>query len=75
MQTWPSGKYETYAEVDGVKYEIVNLGECGVFGEPTFQACTFQKVMRPSMERRVLGTFNSRAEAEQKLLSEMPKKK
>lgn len=57
--TW---SYETYAERDGVKYEIVKAGT-NMWGEQLYLACTLQEVMRPSLERSTLGTFTSRAEA------------
>lgn len=62
--------YETYADVSGVKYEVV---ECGfdMFGKRIFQACTFQRVMRPTMERRTLGTFTSRADTIARLNKEI----
>jgi hypothetical protein len=72
-QRAPSGTaYDIVAEIDGIQYEIVDVGRTGVFGKPTFQACTFQRVMRPSWERRVIGTYETRAEALAKLKEVMP---
>ncbi len=62
MTLWPSDKYRTIAERDGVKYEIVKAG-VGLFGEQLFQACTFGIEMRPRAVRRTLGTFTSEADA------------
>lgn len=64
-------KYEVIAEHDGVKFEIVTSDRVGIFGEPIIQACTFQKVLRPAMERRTLGTYSTRAEACKRIKDEL----
>lgn len=64
-------KYDTIAERDGVKFEIVDTGRCGLFGEPIIQACTFREVMRPTMVREVLGTYGTQQEAWKRLEQEL----
>lgn len=63
-----SNNYETVAEIGGVKYEVVCIG-VDMWGNQMYQACTFQEVMRPTMERTVLGTYSTRADALAKLES------
>lgn len=66
-------RYEVIAENGGIKFEIVTSDQVGLFGEPIIQACTFRQVMRPMMERHVLGTYNSEEAARRRLEEEMSK--
>lgn len=63
--------YQTYAKIGGVKFEVVKLDKVGLFGEPIFQACTFQQVMVPQMSREVLGTYTNKADTVQRLKAAM----
>lgn len=53
-----NSKYTTYAVRDAVQYEVINDERIG------FQAATLRQEMRPVIVRRILGTFQTRAEAE-----------
>jgi hypothetical protein len=64
MRAYGLVSYETLHERDGLKYEIVDTGKVGLFGEPIIQACTFGEELVPHMVRRTLGTFSSREDAE-----------
>lgn len=64
-------KYETIHEANGLKYEIVDTGEVGLFGEPIIKACTFGIEMVPKPVRRTLGMFRTRAEARARLDQEI----
>jgi hypothetical protein len=66
--------YETVAERDGVKFEIVTSNRVGLFGEPVIEACRFEQVMRPTTTRTTLGTYRTRAEAMRRLEQEMENK-